>query len=81
MRATAKDLRFHTKELLDAVDRGEEVVITHHGRPRAKLVAVTAPKTKQATTVPLQGIWKDHVESENVLDYVNRLRQGRGFDR
>ena len=38
MEATAKDLRFHVKELLDAVSRGEEVTITYRGEPCAKLV-------------------------------------------
>ena len=38
MKATAKDLRFHSKELLDTVNRGEEVVITFRGKPCAKLI-------------------------------------------
>jgi len=40
MKATAKDLRFHSKELLDTVRRGEEVLITYRGKPCAKLVPV-----------------------------------------
>ena len=38
MKATAKDLRFHSKELLDSVNRGEEVIITFRGKPCAKLI-------------------------------------------
>ena len=38
MKATAKDLRFRSKELLNTVNRGEEVVITFRGKPCAKLV-------------------------------------------
>ena len=38
MQATAKDLRFHSTELLNMVKRGEEVVITYRGKPCAKLV-------------------------------------------
>ena len=38
MKATAKDLRFHSKELLDTVNSGEEVVITFRGKPCAKLI-------------------------------------------
>ena len=38
MKATAKDLRFHSRELLDTVNRGEEVVITYRSKPCAKLV-------------------------------------------
>ena len=32
MKATAKDLRFNSKELLDTVNRGEEVIITFRGK-------------------------------------------------
>ena len=38
MKATVKDLRFHSKELIETVNRGEEVVITFRGKPCAKLV-------------------------------------------
>jgi prevent-host-death family protein len=32
-----KDLRFYSKNLLDVVSRGEEVIITYRGKPCAKL--------------------------------------------
>jgi antitoxin (DNA-binding transcriptional repressor) of toxin-antitoxin stability system len=35
MKATAKDLCFHSKELLGTVSRGEEVIIMHRGKPCA----------------------------------------------
>ncbi|MEF8943556.1 MAG: type II toxin-antitoxin system prevent-host-death family antitoxin, partial [Desulfohalobiaceae bacterium] len=38
MHTTAKDLRFFSKEILDTVSRGEEVIITYRGKPCAKLV-------------------------------------------
>jgi len=41
MKATAKDLRFNSKGLLDTVNRGEEIVITFRGKPCAKLVPYT----------------------------------------
>ena len=47
IKATAIDLRFHPKELLDSVNRGEEVVITFRGKPCAKLVP---PPGNQKTT-------------------------------
>jgi len=34
----------HLSELLDKVEAGEEVVITRHGRPSARLEAVSPPK-------------------------------------
>ena len=76
MKATAKDLRFHSKELLDSVNRGEEVVITFRGKPCAKLVPyqeVNKQKGKNA----LFGIWKDNDMVQNVDEYVRNLRKGR----
>jgi prevent-host-death family protein len=76
MKATAKDLRFHSKELLDTVDRGEEVVITFRGKPCAKLIPYVE-ENKQNTTNELFGIWKDNDLVQNVDKYVRRLRKGR----
>jgi len=40
MKTTAKDLRFHIKEFLETVIRGEEVEITMRGKPVAKLIPI-----------------------------------------
>jgi len=76
MKATAKDLRFHSKELMDSVNRGEEVVITFRGKPCAKLVPYQEIK-KQRGKNELFGIWKDNEISQNVEEYVRNLRKGR----
>jgi prevent-host-death family protein len=34
----------HLSELLDTVERGEDIVITRHGRPVAHLSAISPPK-------------------------------------
>ena len=73
MKATAKDLRFHTKEILDTVSRGEEVIITFRGKPQANI-----DHTKQEkVTSSLFGIWKDNENIVNVEDYVRNIRKGR----
>ena len=77
MEATAKDLRFHSKELLDAVKRGEEVVITYRGTPCAKLVPI-AHGVSQGEDAELFGIWGDHDETESVQDFVDKARERRG---
>ncbi len=77
MKATAKDLRFRSKELLDTVNRGEEVVITYRGKPCAKLVPIKHESTKSSSKNELFGIWKDYDETKNVEDYVRNLRKGR----
>lgn len=74
MRATAKDLRFHTKELLETVTRGEEVVITYRGKACAKLVPLAQDIS---TEDELFGIWRDDDRSEDVESYVRHIREGR----
>lgn len=78
MEATTKDLRLHTNELLAAVDRGEEVMITFRGRLRARLTPAAEGATGPAPgRNPAFGLWQD--ESGEVDAYVRRVRQGRTF--
>ena len=76
MKATAKDLRFNSKGLLDTVNRGEEVVITFRGKPCAKLIPYEEEKG-QNTTNELFGIWKDNNMVQNIEEHVRGLRKGR----
>lgn len=76
MIATAKDLRFNSKELLDTVNRGEEVVITFRGKPCAKLIPYEG-KNEPIRQNKLFGIWKDNDLVQNVEAYVRGLRKGR----
>ena len=75
MKATAKDLRFHSKELLNTVNRGEEVIITYRGKPCAKLIPYDEPKKNKKNN--LFGIWKNNNIVEDVNDYVRDLRKER----
>ncbi len=76
MKATAKDLRFHSKELIDSVSRGEEVVITFRGKPCAKLVPYQELKNEVEAN-KVFGMWKDNHIVDNVNEYVRNLRKGR----
>ena len=78
MQATSKDLRFHTKEILDAAVRGEEVVITFHGKPYAKIVPVSESKQEKKDN-EFCGMWKDRTDLEDVETYVRKLRKRRSF--
>lgn len=40
---SVREARAHLSELLDAAERGEEVVIERQGKPTARLVPVLAP--------------------------------------
>lgn len=76
MQATAKDLRFRTKELIEAVTRGEEVVITYRGKPRAKLMPYIEIKTKSKKT-EMFGMWRDKDDVKSVDDYIREIRKAR----
>ena len=76
MKATAKDLRFQSKMLIDSVIRGEDVIITFRGKPCAKLVAYQEQKRKSGKN-ELFGMWKDKNETRNVDEYVRNARKGR----
>ena len=79
MKATAKDLRFHSKELLEAVERGEEVTITYRGEPRAKLVPAGKAKKRNFKDSPAFGMWQDNPEVKDVEEFVKALRRDREF--
>jgi prevent-host-death family protein len=79
MQATSKDLRFHTKEILDAAVRGEEVIITFHGKPYAKIVPIDNSLNKDSKQNEFCGMWKDRSDMDNVTDYVRNLRKRRTF--
>jgi len=77
MKATAKDLRFHTKEFLETVIRGEEVEITLRGKPVARLVPIDKKKATKPEKIELFGIWQDNEDVANVEKYISDLRIGR----
>ena len=78
MKATAKDLRFYSKELLESANRGEEVVITYRGKPYAKLVPFHGKKsTLEEQKHNLFGIWKDNEDISDVDEYIRTIRKGR----
>ena len=79
MYSTAKALRFHTKELLESVSRGEEVIITFRGKPYAKLVPLKKSKNNIEKSNELFGIWKNRTDSEDVNSYVSKIRKGRSL--
>jgi prevent-host-death family protein len=76
VKATAKDLRFQSRELLNTVNRGEEVVITYRGKPCAKLVPYQEDGGEKRED-ELFGIWKEYEDIRDIDEYVRNLRKGR----
>lgn len=80
MEATTKDLRLHTRELLAATERGEEVIITFRGKPRAMLTPVRPEGDRVGGRNPLFGLWADDDRHASVDEQVRALRKPRSFE-
>lgn len=80
MKATTRDLRLRTRELIAVTDRGEEVTITYRGKNRARLVPLRQAESAKRGDErnPAFGIWKDMDSS--VQQQVDHLRKARSFD-
>lgn len=76
MIATAKDLRFNISFLMDVLSKGEEVIITHRGKPKAKLISWDAQSMDEKDDA-LFGLWSD--KTQNVDDMVRSMRKRREF--
>ena len=83
MNATIVDLRYHMKDVLRAIDRGETVTVLYRGKEKAKLMPIVpapgasrkgALKTKDQ---PLFGLWKDREDLTDPASYVRNLRHPR----
>ena len=79
MKATTKDLRLHTRTLISATDRGEQVIITYRGKPRAKLVPLTVDDQAETTARhnPAFGIWSDRDDEGSAEQMVRQMRKPR----
>lgn len=83
MNATIVDLRYHMKDVLLAIERGETVTVLYRGREKAKLVPIApasltaseaTPRTKDQ---PLFGMWKDRDELADPTAYIRKVRGPR----
>ena len=83
MKTTAKSLRMDTKRILDAVERGEEVIVSKRGRPCARIVPVAKKATaKNMRNDELFGIWKENKVVQDVDAFIDSLRsRGTAQDR
>lgn len=76
MKTTAKFLRLHAREILEAAERGEEVIVTWRGRSLARIVGLKH-KTRRRGRNPAFGLWSDR--DIDVRAMVDRLRETRRF--
>lgn len=77
MKASVMDLRYRTKEVLRALEAREEIILTHRGTEKGKIIP---PDRQQPARLPISelgavGMWAD--DTEPVPDMVARLRKPR----
>ena len=77
-----RSLRTRTGEILACVDRGESVVITYRGKPRAKLVGIEQidHRKRMPREIAGFGMWKDREDLQDVDAFVQGLRYPRDAD-
>jgi prevent-host-death family protein len=80
MEASIVDLRYRTKDVLRAIDRGETVTVTYRGKEKARLVPSGAASGRTPAKVsdqPFVGMWKDREDMADPVAYIRKLRQPR----
>jgi len=74
-----KHLRQHTREILNLVDAGNEVIITYRGKKKAKVVPLSVGKKNIGDTA--FGIWSDREDIEKESkEQIRKMRTGRYND-
>ncbi len=79
MEATAKDLRLHSKEIIEGLKRGKEIMLTYRGKPTAMIIPFRKKlnKRKKGEIIKLFGIWKDNIKVKDISHFIDELRGGR----
>jgi len=74
-----RELRASTKGIINAVLRGDKIVLTYRGEPCAQILPLDDAKrtSKDDPEDILFGIWDDQVDDVDVDAYVRKLRKGR----
>lgn len=78
MNVSTVDLRYRTKDILRAVERGESVTVLHRGKEKARIVPPAAKRAAPKLRTPEAfGLWKNRKDLQDVGAYVRKLRQPR----
>lgn len=79
MKATVLDLRRRTKEIIEALDRGESVTITYRGKEKGTIVPARNKSRRSIAEFAFCGMWKDRADMKDVHAYLRRLRESRRY--
>jgi prevent-host-death family protein len=78
MKATVLDLRYRTKDILKAVERGQTVTVLYRGKETALIQPIRpASQRHKLSEDKAFGIWKDRKDLRDVAAFVRKLRKSR----
>lgn len=77
MRISTKELRTHTHELFECLERGQTVTLTYRGKAKGIISGIKSAQNADVDTYPVFGIWSDRQEIDDVHDYVRNIRKAR----
>jgi antitoxin (DNA-binding transcriptional repressor) of toxin-antitoxin stability system len=75
MKATIVDLRYKTRDILQALERNESVTILYHGKVKGVITPAGRPPAGDLRNHPLFGLRRD--ETGSVQDEMDQLRKPR----
>lgn len=78
MQATITDLRYHMKEVLQALNRNEQVTVIYHKKPIATLALLQTKRQHSVQSHPFYGFLQH--ETSTVELEIDKLRSGRHDD-
>lgn len=74
-RVSVYDAKTHLSRLLDAVEAGEEVLITRNGHPVARLVRAVASPKRRFGTMPNVATIRDDFDDPLTVDDLDFVRR------
>ena len=82
MKVTALDLRRRTREIMEALDRNEEVKIFYRGKLKGVIHPVSGKKgsPRPMKDHPAVGMWADREDMKDVDQWVRNVRKSRFSD-
>ncbi len=76
MKASIRELRTHTKEIMGEIARGNSVTVTYRGKDYAKIVPLKNRYKVQESNEAF-GMWKDNKKTQSVEDFIDEIRGAR----
>ena len=80
MKATVVDLRYKMKEVLEALDRNEDVQILYHGKVKGTITASRTPTPLKVSEHPFFYMSRKKGAAGAVEKEMDKLRGGRHRD-